>query len=194
VISIVTSSLLAFIAVILDLLQTLSRVNAGDSTSLTPVTPLIIGRDVILSLSMGFRFVFFWCFVGLPSRRGPRNIMFPISEAPPQGWELWGFVGSVLKWLSFFATVGIAVLQLLWRVVNAFSGDGPVYKADSIAEIVLSVLFMSVLLSNTIYSSRPRCKAFVSYLAPIVAFLFGVGVAAGNIFVCKFSQLPHLSF
>jgi hypothetical protein len=173
----------------------LSRAEAGNPTSLKPVEPLIIGRDLIFSISMGFRFLFFWCLAGLPSVTGPQNIIFPsevqsVTDLPTYSWELWGAVGSVLKWLSLLATVGIVVLQVLWRMVDAFSKRGPVYAAECIIEIALSVLFISVLLSNIIYSPRPRSQAFISYLAPIVAFLFGAGVAAGNIFSCKFFQVP----
>lgn len=102
-----TSALLAFAAAILDLSQILSRgpANVDSGADTGGVTAgLINTREVGLALSFGFRFLFFWTFVGerprgeQPLSPSEDNKEHPYSREHSADWKRWGFLGFTLKW------------------------------------------------------------------------------------------------
>ncbi|KAF8475429.1 hypothetical protein JB92DRAFT_3134555 [Gautieria morchelliformis] len=197
------SVIMAFIAGVLDVGQVLIRgKNATDSdTNVSSVLPLLVGREIILSISIGIRFLFFWAFVSRPPRGErcvrPRNDLqeqrpsfLPLeSDIHSGSWVRLGYAGDLLKYSLLLAVLFIPILQILWRVVGDFSKFGPVYDADSALEIAISVLVIIKLFMNAWLSPlAPQWKTIRDYSPVISASLIGLGVAVGNTLQFQFSE------
>jgi hypothetical protein len=78
------------------------------------------------------------------------------------------------------------VLELLWRLVARFSNFGGIYRSDVILEIAMAGIFILKLFLNAWASPlRPRWKTVGNYLPIIMALLFRLAVAVGDIIQCK---------
>ena len=198
------SVIVAFIGAILDVGQVLLRgsVATDSDTDVSSVLPLLVARELTLSVSIGIRFFFFWAFVSQPprgehplvvsrtdSQEHKPSFLWLESDIHSGNWMRWGYVGGVLKYSLLLAVFVIPVLQILWRVVADFSRVGPVYNADNSLEIAISALFVIKLFVNAWLSPlTPRWKTIRDYLPVIFALIIGFGVAIGNILCCSSLQ------
>ena len=97
-------------------------------------------------------------------------------------------LGIILKWTLLLLTLAVAVLQILWRLVDAFRMFGPVYFVESGIEIGLSAAFILKLIFNSLISPlNPRWHTLRDYSPVILAILIGMGVAIGNILCCEYA-------
>ncbi|KAJ7361482.1 hypothetical protein DFH08DRAFT_375645 [Mycena albidolilacea] len=188
-----TSSLLAFIAAILDLSQILLRgvTATDDGLALNTVTGLINTREVGLGLSFFFRFLYLWEFVAQRPRYEPRQRtdIDPFSDEKSYhsaSWERWGALGFVLKYALLGSVISIPILQIVWRIATGYSA---VYVADSTIQIAVSALFIAKLMLNLFLSTvGPWWRPFLPYLVPIIALMVSTGIGAGNLLFFKFSE------
>lgn len=185
------SVLLAFLAAILDLTQLLSRGRDRQSESedaTAGVSSLISAREVFYAFANTLRFLFYWGFVA----------MIPLGETIPEGnhmhsgsWRRWGMVGLLLKWSTLVILLVMTVFQIIYRDVAAFKKIGPVYEAEAALEIILSAIFILKLLLNTWArypvgsTTQTKGKMLVQYAPVIVALLFSLWIAVGNVILCK---------
>jgi hypothetical protein len=167
-------------------------------TNVSSVLPLLVGREITLSFSIGMRFLFFWTFVSRPPRgerpvRPKKDLQMQTpsllrleSDIHSGSWARLGYVGDLLKYSLLLAVLFVPILQILWRVVGDFSKYGPVYDADSALEIAISVLVIIKLFLNTWLSPlTPQWKIIRDYSPVIVASLIGLSVAIGNTLQCS---------
>ena len=201
------SVIVAFIAGVLDVGQVLTRGrDATDlDTNVSSVLPLLVARELALSVSIGIRFFFFWAFVSLPPR-GELRMTSPNSpddsltqrrtflhmglDIHSGSWMRMGYIGGFVKYSLLLAVFLVPLLQILWRTVGGLSKIGPVYEADSALEVSLSALFIIKLSANVWFSPlTPRWKTIRDYSPVIVALLIGLSVGVGNIIQCS-SILP----
>ncbi|KAJ7897123.1 hypothetical protein B0H14DRAFT_3425170 [Mycena olivaceomarginata] len=188
-----TSSLLAFIAAILDLSQIILRgvTATDDGLNLNAVTGLINTREVGLGLSFFFRFLYLWEFVAQRPRYEPRQRtdIDPFSDEKAYhsaSWERWGALGFVLKYALLGSVISIPILQIVWRIATGYSA---VYVADSTIQIAVSALFIAKLMLNLFLSTvGPWWRPFLPYLVPIIALMISTGIGAGNLLFFKFSE------
>ncbi|KAJ7631201.1 hypothetical protein FB45DRAFT_559554 [Roridomyces roridus] len=186
-----TSSLLAFGAAILDLVQILIRgtVNTDKGLDLGSVTGIVNTREVGLALAFGFRFLYLWALVAERPRFEPR----PRSEVDPlfsnfhsASWERWGTLGFILKYALLGSIISIPILQIIWRIATEFSA---VYIAESTLQIAVSVLLIAKLMLNLYLSTvTPWWRPFTAYIVPFVALLISTGIGAGELLYFKFSE------
>ena len=170
------------------------RAAVDADTNIGQVLPYLIAREVMLALSIGFRFLFYLGFVSLPpqgepptppQQDQPANFLRMDNEAHSGHWMRWGFIGFILKHALLAAIIGITVLQMLWRLIARFSVFGKIYKADSIMEVAVSGLLILKLLGNAYISSmRPRWKIVLNYLPIIFSLFFSLAVGIGDIAQC----------
>lgn len=192
------SVLTAFTASVLDVGQVLIRGSAATNadTKVDLVLPYLIAREVLLAVSIGFRFLYYMLLVSSPpygerTRRPQTQDVIPNflrmdTEARSGRWMRWGLAELVLKYALLAATVAFTVLQLLWRLIAKFSNDGGLYRADAIIEIAMPVIVILKLLANTWISRlKPRWKTVRNYLPPIFALLFRLAVAIGDLVQCE---------
>lgn len=156
-----------------------------DSMNEGLVQGLIDTREVLLGLAVAMRYLWYWTFVA------QRPVAEPSLDAPDGNhsgaWKRWGTVGLVLKWVLFAAVLDVFVLQILWRVVPNLENAGPVYLADASIQTIASALLIAKLVANTwITPILPRGRVLRDYALPIVAILFGMGVAIGNLTTCEY--------
>ena len=192
--------LFAFIAAIFDLSQIFHRGywDTMYDLNISSVMVFIIFRDLGHSLSFGFRFLFFWAFVSEPPRgelpfvpvpdnRRPNFISLDSEEVLHSGnCGRYKLLGLLTKWLLLLLVIAVAVLQALWRLVNAFRMIGPVYITESGIEIGLSAVFIVKIIANTLMSPlRPRWHTFRDYSPVILSLLIGMGIAIGNLLCCE---------
>jgi hypothetical protein len=193
------SVIVAFVGSVLDVGQVLLRGKVGtdSDTDISTVLPLLIARELTLSMSIGIRFLFFWTFVLQPPR-GEHRLLSKVdspdskpsflwlgSDIHSGSWARWGYAGGLLKYGLLLAVFTIPILQILWRVVADFSRIGPVYNADSSLEIAISALFVVKLFVNVWLSPLiPRWKTIRDYLPAFSALFIGLGVGVGNILCC----------
>ncbi|KIY72834.1 hypothetical protein CYLTODRAFT_417609 [Cylindrobasidium torrendii FP15055 ss-10] len=186
--SLYMSALLAFGASVFDLSQLLERgqqeVAAG--TGLQTVTGLVNTREVMLSLSHGFRLMFYWFFVAKRPRGeqrrtpGPGEAYHPFYYAHSSSWNRWGYLGFVIRWLLLGLCIAIAVLQILWRLIQ--HNFGTLYISASTMELATSGLFVCKLLLNVyLCNTVPRWTTFGLYLFPITSLLISIGLGVGNL-------------
>ncbi|RPD81859.1 hypothetical protein L226DRAFT_497007 [Lentinus tigrinus ALCF2SS1-7] len=188
------SVLLAFLAAILDLTQLLSRGRDRQSDTddaAAGVNSLISAREVFYAFANTLRFLFYWGFVA----------MIPLGETIPEGnhmhsgsWRRWGLVGLSLKWSTLVILFVMAILQIVYRVVAEFKKIGPVYEAEAALEIILSAVFILKLLLNTWArypvgsTTQSKGKMLVQYAPIIVALLFSLWIAVGNVILFEFTE------
>ena len=183
------SVFLSFLAAVFDLSQLLIQGRSSNEETLpSGVTGLITAREVFYSFANGFRLLFYWGFVA----------MIPLGETIPEGnkmhsgsWRRWGLVGLVLKWSTLLLVFLITLFQLIYRDVPALDQIGPVYEAAATLEIILSAVFILKLLLNTwarfsVGSTTPsKGKMLVQYAPIIVALMFSMWIALGNVILCE---------
>ncbi|TFK94342.1 hypothetical protein K466DRAFT_561168 [Polyporus arcularius HHB13444] len=186
------SVLLAFLAAVLDLSQLLSRGHSGHSKDeAAGVNSLISAREIFYAFANTMRFVFYWGFVA----------MIPLGETIPEGntmhsgsWRRWGMMGIFLKWSTVVIMLVITILQIVYREVDAFEKIGPVYEAEAALEIILSAIFILKLLLNTWVrypvgsTTQTKGRILVQYAPIIVALLFSLWIAVGNVILFEFTE------
>ncbi|KAM5538174.1 hypothetical protein V8D89_008061 [Ganoderma adspersum] len=186
------SVFLSFLAAIFDLSQLLIQGrSSNEETVPSGVTGLITAREVFYSFANGFRLLFYWGFVA----------MIPLGETIPEGnkmhsgsWRRWGLVGLVLKWSTLLLVLLITLFQLIYRDVPALDQIGPVYEAAATLEIISSAVFILKLLLNTwarfsVGSTTPsKGKMLVQYAPIIVALMFSMWIALGNVILFQFTE------
>lgn len=195
VISLYFSVLLSFIAVVIDLTQILIR----DLTQVT-AQPSITAREILLGLSLGLRFLFYWLYVSEPPIGEPQSPSFQHQwnkfltlssqdNIHSGNWARWGVSGSFTK-VALLATIpAITALQITWRVIQRYHIYGPVYAANVTLEVVVSVLLLLKLLFNTLpTSSIARSHTFGEYGFPILALMLNIGISAGNLICFAFTE------
>lgn len=195
VVSLYFSVLLSFAAVVIDLTQILTR----DLTQAT-VQPSITAREILLALSLGLRFLFYWLYVSEPPIEEPRppsfqdrwnNFLTLTSQdnIHSGNWARWGVSGSYAK-VALLATIpAITALQIIWRVIQRYHIYGPVYAVNVTLEVVVSILLLLKLLFNTLpTSSIARSHTFGEYGFPILALIFNIGISVGNLIYFAFTE------
>ncbi|KAI0651720.1 hypothetical protein C8Q79DRAFT_1004985 [Trametes meyenii] len=187
------SVLIAFLAALFDLSQILIRGRVAVDLGIdnAGVSGLITAREVFYSFANGLRFLFYWGFVAT----------IPLGETIPEGtmmhsgsWRRWGIIGLILKWSTLLLVILITVFQLIYRDVKAFEKIGAVYEAESTLEIIVSAVFILKLLLNTWArfptgsTSPSKGKMLVQYAPMIVALLFSLWIAVGNVILFEFTE------
>ena len=191
--------MLAFIAAVLDLAQTLADGMAVNATFVAK-KDVIRAREVLLALSIGFRFLFYWSYVAEPSRKDlsaaatqrVRKIKFLGFECTYEpysaSWVRLGLSGKLIGAGLLVAIVIISMLQIVWRVVPQFHQYGNVYAADVALELLLSLLLLLKLLSNTVTLNSVDSllvRAFGEHLAPISGLLVNIAIGVGDLLCCE---------
>lgn len=195
VVSLYFSVLLSFAAVVIDLTQILVR----DLTQPT-VQPSITAREILLALSIGLRFLFYWLYVSEPPIEEPQphsfqdrwiNFLTLTSQdnIHSGNWARWGVSGSYAK-VALLATIpAITALQIIWRVIQRYHIYGPVYAVNVTLEVVVSISLLLKLLFNTLPStSIARSHTFGEYGFPILALIFNIGISVGNLIYFAFTD------
>ncbi|KAJ7017482.1 hypothetical protein C8F04DRAFT_1155834 [Mycena alexandri] len=172
-ISLYSSSLIAFVAAIID-----PRPDPG--LALNTVTGLIDVREVGLALSFGFRYLYLWAFVAQRPRYEPRprtqdDPLFSETHYHSANWERWGFPGVILKFALLGAVFSIPILQIYGGSI-----DHPNHRlCTAHCELMLN-LFLSTV--------APWWRPFTPYIVPIIALMISTGIGAGNLLLFKFSE------
>ncbi|KAF9240906.1 hypothetical protein BU15DRAFT_73763 [Melanogaster broomeanus] len=194
--------LLAFIAAILDLGRTLANEMAMGNSSMT-TRQIIIARETFFAFSIGLRFLFYWSYVAEPPRDAPPapegtgksflTLIFGSSNEIHGGsWARWGRPGKLLRSGLLVAIAAITVLEILWRTVPQLHGYTSVYAADTGFQLVVSVLLLLKLLSNTITPNSPDSlltHTFRECLAPICGLFISIALGSGIYFAVSVASL-----
>lgn len=172
--------------------------NTTYDLDVSSVEVLIILREISHAISFVMRYFFFWAFVQEPPRgelpfvpmqndRRPNFISLSSESVVHSGdWARLKLLGIFLKWALLLLAVAVLVLQILWRLVNAFKNYGPIYITEAGIEIGLSAAFMLKLVVNTFLSPlAPRWHTLRDYSPVILALLIGMSVAIGNLWCCE---------
>jgi hypothetical protein len=189
------SSFLGFIAAILDLGQILIRGSSGiaNGLRLADVNGFIQAREVLLSISAGTVFIFYWTLVGRrPFGSISSQPLFPNTRTTRMAslhcgrWERWGYIGFGLQWLTILICVLIPILQIVWRVDPKHHQYDDLYVAASVFETTISIIFiLKIFLNLSLTSLEERRQVFVDYTAPICALATSTGHGIGNLVLCK---------
>ncbi len=197
---------MAFAASIFDLNQLGARGshNVLRGYDVHSVRGLVYTRELILALSNGLRFMFFWMLIAeRPRGEPPLNLQDRKAEYDPRyrahsaSWQRWGYLGFILKWGLLALTVVIPIMQIIWRIFQRHYGVA--YTVESTIEITVSSFFILKLFFNAILSPvshslvSPWWLRFLSYLGPIVALLIGLGIGIGQLVICTFLDQYHSS-
>ena len=119
--------LVAFSSAILDLGQVLILETTGlpSLAALQTAHGLVLAREVLLSVSIGFLFLFYWILVAEPSRHESRQapliqggwsefiILESNGDLHSGTWARWGLVGYILKYILLAAPLIITILQII---------------------------------------------------------------------------------
>ncbi|KAI0348660.1 hypothetical protein BDW22DRAFT_116634 [Trametopsis cervina] len=181
---------MAFIAAILDLVETLNRGDIATSDA-NKYLGLTISREIAYSLSFGLRYIWFWGFV---ASRPPAAPFYDDTCVHSGSWHRWGLFGHMLKWIVLLGSLAIASLQAVYRVYTPAMSDGPVYDVEGTIQIVLTFLFILKLFMNIYLVSldAPRTSSWRStllhYLPVLLALLVNLGIAIGNMLQFIFSE------
>ncbi|KAA1468174.1 hypothetical protein DENSPDRAFT_814242 [Dentipellis sp. KUC8613] len=195
-----TSVLFTFFAAILDIGQGLTR--GKTDFDLSFINQLIIAREVLYGIAVGFRFLFFWAFVARPPRGevkpsdastrqdvGLLAMLLDTQGSHSGSWARWGVIGHFLRWIILGLSVSIVVLQILWRLIRPFNRFGPVYEAESTIEIIASAILITKLILNTVIAATPsRMRTLYHYSFMFLALFINLGVGVGNIIQFAFSE------
>lgn len=193
------SVLLAFVAAVVDLGQTLTDRIAMNAT-FKASEPVIRAREILFALSIGFRFLFYWSYVAEPptkdlsaaSTRRFQRIKFLTLECthePHSGsWMRWGLPGKLFGAGLLTAIIIITSLQIIWRVVPQFHQYSNVYGTDAALELLVSFLLLLRLLLNTVTLNSPDSMlvhTFRECLAPISGLLVNIAIGIGGLLSCE---------
>ncbi|KAI9572837.1 hypothetical protein HD554DRAFT_2014635, partial [Boletus coccyginus] len=196
------STLLAFVAAVLDLGQTLAN-GIGINMTFKASEPVIRAREVLFALSIGSRFLFYWSYVAEPPRkdlsmastRRFQKIRFLTLESihkPHIGsWMRWGLPGELLGLGLLIAIITITALQIVWRVVPRFHQYSNVYATDAALELLVSFLLLLRLLSNTVALNSPDSMlvhTFRECLASISGLLINIAIGVGGLLYFAFTE------
>jgi hypothetical protein len=183
-----SSPFLAFVAVILNLGLILAQ-NVTETTDTSFSRGLTIAREVCLSLSLGFHFLFYWSLVG----QCPHHEQSSRSSsmcAHSASWEQWGFLGLVLKWSLLSLALAIAILQVIWRITTPAAQFRIIYTTEATIEIIVSSLFLLKLLLNIYISPLSSWGRRVKpCIVPFCALLISAGIGAGNLVNRRFFDI-----
>ena len=154
---------IAFIGGVLDVIEVLRKDNniqLGHEDLSAKVICAI--SQVAFSLSIGFRFVFYWLFVGQPIIRRQLISHSPdifgnsrqdyviftahwlTATSPNIAWKRWGFSGTFTKWCILALCCVVAALQGVWRLDDQLTRDSIIYVTESTIEMVLSALLLLI--------------------------------------------------
>lgn len=109
-----------FLAAVFDLDQLLQRGNFAVQVGSNVSPPIIVIREVFLSLAPGIFFFFFWFFVALPPRgelqppynNQPYSKILGIINYPNAyhcgRWNRWGWLGVVLQWVILAVVLAVS--------------------------------------------------------------------------------------
>lgn len=156
-------------------------------------------REVILALSTGFLYLFYWLFAGRPPTpegenevsRGSAAMRRMAIETPSKPthcarWERWGYVGIGLKWVTLAGCLLIVALQMVWRLAPRFRVYGDLYVASATMETTISAIFILKLLLNLYLAPlRYQKQVLLNYITPTAAFILSASVGVGNLIVCE---------
>jgi hypothetical protein len=191
------SILLAFIGVLFDLSQVLvrgaSNVDQGKSTN--GPSGLINTREVFLALAVAFRYLYFWTFVARrPRGEGRITTVTPARSEQKQphsaAWTRWGTAGMVLQYLLLADIMGMLSLQLVWRLIPAYSRKGAAYSSAFALEIASSVVFLCKQVVNVAFCPvMPRVGVMKNYIVPSVALFFNIGISVGALDCCMYLDI-----
>jgi hypothetical protein len=193
------SVLLAFVAAVLDLGQTLAD-GVAMNTSFNANEHVIRAREVLFALSIGFRFLFYWSYVADPptkdlsaaSTQRFQKIKFltlgSTHKLHSGSWMRWGLPGKLLGAGLLIAIITIMALQIIWRVVPQFHQYSNVYGTDAALELLVSFLLLLKLLLNTVTLNSPESMlvhTFKECLAPISGLLVNIAIGVGGLLCCE---------
>jgi len=179
------SIIAAFIASTLDLSQILQRgrLNTDLGLQLDSVQSLIKTREIGFALSNSLRFIFFWIFVAQPPKP-ERDTPNARAGTHSGNWDVWGFVGRILQWVTLCLALVVFALQVVWRLDNSsnefeFTDS---YTAESAIEVLLSFVFAIKLLLNCLSCTIvPKWTCALDYLGFIVSLLLSAGFGIANL-------------
>jgi hypothetical protein len=186
------SAFFAFFASILDLapILALTKTNAGQLPLTTSFKIISILREISLSVSIGFRFLYFWTFVAQPIKSerpepGTTGDLFKLKErGRSASWGRWGIPGLILKWSLLTLTLTIPVTQTVWR--NLSQTRKTLYFTDSSLETVVSALFILKIGLNSLLSRKTWKQILLFYISPLFALGISLGLGLTNIIVCEY--------
>lgn len=191
--------MLAFVAAVLDLGETLADARAA-STTFVASEPAIRAREVLFAFSLGLRFLFYWSYVAepplkarcAPSAQRVQRIGFLTLERtqePHSGsWTRQGLPGKLLGVSLLAAIITITVLQIVWRVVPQFHQYSNVYAADAALELLVAFVLLLKLLLNTVTRDSHDSMlvhTFRECLAPISGLLVNIAIGVGGLLYCE---------
>ncbi|KAG8788890.1 hypothetical protein FRC19_000179 [Serendipita sp. 401] len=191
------SAFLAFAGAIFDFARLLQEAKVPRSNSISTSNPgqfpLIVVREVNFSLSISLNYLFFFVYLGRPPRREislvPTGEQIRARRDSPARWSYWGVSGYLLQATLGAGIVGVAVLSIIWRVNGTASGG--IYRADSLLQGILSLVFLGKILLNTYLSPlTPRWKTVRDYAPVVVSLFLRFGIVITNEFCAGFSEAP----
>ncbi|KAI0079567.1 hypothetical protein K474DRAFT_1673246 [Panus rudis PR-1116 ss-1] len=193
------SVFLAFVASILDLAHNLAKETSPTKRPTDPIITrgLSTAREILFSFSYALIFVYIW---GLVAQPPPKERKTQPGKLHSGSWAVWGGAGLILKWSLGISCAAIAVLQILYRVVDSVHHFGPVYEVECTIRIVVSAVFILKLLLNTylvvLNTSARNMKWLMlrDYLPSAIAIGLGGAVAIGDITQFMFSETVLGSF
>jgi hypothetical protein len=153
-------------------------------------------REVLIGIATGLRFLFFWAYVSQPPLCEQASASFLTMHSG--NWLRWGLTGSLLRMSTLVASVAVLILQSLWRTSKDLNESkdldrfGAVYFIDSGVEITASSIFIVKLILNVmIVEARCRRQTLWQYLATMLALFINMGIAIGQVVVCKSFTKEH---
>ncbi|KAG8900479.1 hypothetical protein FRC01_010122, partial [Tulasnella sp. 417] len=195
---IIGAAVVAFISVIVDLVAVLHA-------STTSTFAALVTREMGLASFTGLLFFSFWiyCDATPPYKNCPLELSLPApsteTDRPAQTsngragrnanstWPGPAAVRAILMYGSLLACFSVMALQMIWRFGYLFSLNKllPEYRADSIAEISLALLFSGKILFDSITAKDeiPWYRIWRASGPMIFAMLTQMGIAIGNLIV-----------
>ena len=145
------------------------------------VQSLIKTREIGYAFSNSLRFIFFWLFIAQPPK-SERDTPNARAGTHSGNWDVWGFIGRMLQWVTFCLTLTVFALQVVWRLDNRSNEFTDSYIAESAIEALLSAVFAIKLLLNCVQCTIvPKWTCILDYLGFIVSLLFGTGFGIANL-------------
>jgi len=189
---------IAFSSAILDLGQVLvlEASRRPSPAAVQTAHGLVLAREVLLAISIGLLFFFYWILVAEPSRRESRPSPLPqgswsdflileSNDGLHSGtWARWGLVGYTLKYILLVAPLVISVLSIVWRTDSQFDRYSNVYAAEISLELIASILLGLKLMINTLGAS----STLREHAAPLFALLIHIGISIGNLLSFAFIE------
>jgi hypothetical protein len=170
---------MAFIASILDLSRILQQGKPG--TDPGPAQPLITTREIAYAFSNSLRFIFFWIFVAQPPK-AERDTPNARAGTHSGNWDVWGFVGLGLRWLTLSLSLAVFALQVVWRLDSRANEFTNAYSADSAIEVILSaILVLKILLNCSHCTVTSKWICILDYLGFLVSLNLTIGFGIANI-------------